>query len=399
MNLKDNCAICRVSMLRGNVWKIFPCLHNFHIKCTEEIINAPRALCPLCRTIVDGKEAVQRKTYEKHSEADRGRIVICANRGGDWVKLASTLSINFHTAYEWIKSGRDHMLKKGGRKPKALTEDQIDRVVEWIEEDCSRSLKQLKEKVLEEFHVSICVSTLGNYLEGRFFTLKQVHKQPVSMNSIENKALRADYVRRLNNYIQQGKQIVWIDETNFNLFCRRSRGRSRVGNRAVQMLPASRGPNIHLIGGISAAGIVTMDRRRGSFNAAAANEWILHLLQQWENGGNQLADLVIVCDNAPCHSRLEEVLNNVEVLRLAPYSPMLNPIETIWSKIKSYIKSNMGIPEVVAPGVVEQRLVYLEQLVDAGKNTVVGGDCARAVQHSSTFHGSALALEDMHVGQ
>lgn len=91
------------------------------------------------------------------------------------------------------------------------------------------------------------------------------------------------YIRTLNDYIQQGKQIVWIDETNQNLFCRRCRGRSRVDNRAV---------------------VVVMDRRRGSFNAAdAANEWILQLTQQWENGRNQQVDLLMVCDNAPCNAR------------------------------------------------------------------------------------------------
>lgn len=401
MNLKDNCAICRFSMLRGNVLKVLPCNHFFHVTCSEVIINTADARCPLCRVVLEGNEPYVRKIYKKHLDPDRKRIVACANKGEDWVRLASTLNINFHTAYEWIKSGRDHMFQKGGKKPRILSEQQVDRIIEWVEEDCSQTLKSLREKVSGEFNVRICLSTLGNYLEGRLFTLKQVHKQPVTMNSNENKMLRAHYVRTLNDYIQQGKQIVWIDETNFNLFCRRCRGRSRVGNRAVQLLPAARGPNIHLIGGMSAAGIVAMDRRRGSFNAGAANEWILQLMQQWENGGNQLVDLVIVCDNAPCHARLATALNGtaVTLLKLAPYSPMLNPIETIWSKIKTFVKNTMRIPDVAAPGVMEQRLVYLENIVDEAKNTIAGGDCARAVQHSSTFHGPALALEDMPVGR
>lgn len=89
------------------------------------------------------------------------------------------------------------------------------------------------------------------------------------------------------------------------------------------------------------------------FNADTANEWILQILQQWEN-----VDLVIVYDNPPCHSRLETATGTaVTLLRLAPYSPMLNPIETIWSKIKSFVKNTIGIPDVVASGVIKQRLV------------------------------------------
>jgi hypothetical protein len=125
----------------------------------------------------------------------------------------------------------------------------------------------------------------------------------------------------LNHYIEQGKQIVWIDETNFNLFCRRTRGRARIGSRAIQQLPAARGTNVHLIGAISTAGIVTMERRRGSFPANLANAWATSFLQHWQEMGNQLADLVIVCDNAPCHSRLEAVTNGTTatLLSLGPH--------------------------------------------------------------------------------
>lgn len=400
MNLADNCAICRVSMLRRPALRVHPCCHLFHVSCSKELVDGPDALCPLCRTPVMYNEEVVRKTYNRNTVRDRERIVACANKGEDWVQLATTLNVNYKTAFQWVRSGRDFMLKKGGQKRKALMENQIDSIIEWLEQDSSYTLKQLQAKILAEFQVIVSISTIGNYLEGRLFTMKQVHTQPATMNSPVNKEMRAEYVRCLNSYIQQGKQIVWIDQTNFNLFCRRARGRSRAGARAVQILPSSRGPNVHLIGGISAAGIVAMDRRRGSFTADSAIAWVRNLMVQWENGGNELADLVIVCDNAPCHSRLETALNGTTatLLRLAPYSPMLNPIETIWSKIKTYVRTHLGIPPVAAPGVIEQRLVYLEQIIDDAKNSIVGGDCARAAQHSTIHHATAIALGDMPVG-
>ena len=46
---------------------------------------------------------------------------------------------------------------------------------------------------------------------------------------------------------------------------------------------------------------------------------------------------------------------------------MVNSIETIWSKIKAYIKNKLRIPIVRAPGLVEQRLKYLEQIIDEAK--------------------------------
>lgn len=401
MNLKDNCAICRVSMTRNVVIRLLPCRHLLHAKCAEPLQNEPETLCPICRAVCYGSELVVRQHYMKNTQQDRERILTCANRGEDWVALAVTLGIKYKTAFHWVHSGRDVMLHKGGVKPKILTEEQIDVLISWVEEDCSITLKQLQQKIFQNFQVVVSVTTVGNYLEGRVFTIKQSHFEPVTMNTEENKLKRAQYVQTLNRYIEQGKQIVWIDETNFNLFCRRTRGRARVGSRAVQLLPAARGPNVHLIGAISTAGVVTMERRRGSFTANLAYNWAITLLQHWQEMGNQLVDLVIVCDNAPCHSRLEEVTNGTgaTLLRLGPYSPMLNPIETIWSKIKCFTKTHLRVPQVVAPGVVEQRLVYLEEIIDAAKETITGGDCARAMQHTTIFHAPALAMEDMLVGR
>jgi hypothetical protein len=116
--------------------------------------------------------------------------------------------------------------------------------------------------------------------------------------------------------------------------------------------------------------------------------------------GNEVADLVIVCDNAPRHARFEGVINNTEasLLRLGPYSPMLNPIENIWSKIKTYAKTHLRVPQVRGIGVVEQRLLYLEQIIDLAKDTIVGGDCARAAQHTTIFLAASLAMQDMQVG-
>ena len=57
--------------------------------------------------------------------------------------------------------------------------------------------------------------------------------------------------------------------------------------------------------------------------------------------------VVMVVDNAPYHSNIEEVFSEeeflgCEVLRLGPYSPMFNPIEQVWSLIKAYVKQELA---------------------------------------------------------
>ena len=77
---------------------------------------------------------------------------------------------------------------------------------------------------------------------------------------------------------------------------------------------------------------------------------------------------------------------------------MMNPIETIWSKVKMHVKRNISLPPTNGTGICEQRIQYLMASVESAKSTVSAIDCARAVQHSTTFYGSCIALEDMSVG-
>lgn len=120
----------------------------------------------------------------------------------------------------------------------------------------------------------------------------------------------------------------------------------------MQKLSASKGPNVNLICAISAAGLLEVERRRGSFNNESATAWV-ETPQRTQDTGNRPEGLVIVVDNAPCHSLVEAVLDRTTatLLRLAPYSPMLNPVKTIWSKVKAFVKANLRVPEVQTPGV------------------------------------------------
>lgn len=94
-----------------------------------------------------------------------------------------------------------------------------------------------------------------------------------------------------------------------------------------------------------------------------------------------------------------ETVPGLVLLRLSPYSPMLNPIENVWSKLKSVVKRNNRVPEVHPPGVMEQRMVYLELLIQNALREVTTADCTRSIQHSVTFHPLALGMMDMPVGR
>ena len=79
------------------------------------------------------------------------------------------------------------------------------------------------------------------------------------------------------------------------------------------MAAASRGANIHLIGAISSLGWIHRDIKRGSFTKPDAIEFLKYCLRvsTVRHGG----PVVLVIDNAPCHSKVEESIMEEEDLR------------------------------------------------------------------------------------
>ena len=105
--------------------------------------------------------------------------------------------------------------------------------------------------------------------------------------------------------------------------------------------PTSKGKNIHVIAGISQTGLIYWERRRGSYKKENCNEWVRKLVRQVTEPMERV--VVVVCDNAPVHVNLETVVQEDEfqgacILRLAPYSAPLNPIEECCSVFKKELR-------------------------------------------------------------
>eukprot|EP00644_Phytophthora_capsici_P017780 jgi/Phyca11/131073/e_gw1.100.103.1 len=112
------------------------------------------------------------------------------------------------------------------------------------------------------------------------------------------------------------KKILYVDETNFNLWISRSNGWSVEGTRAP-------------------------------FKWESANEFIRCMLRA-QAAHADLTNVVVVLDNTPCYNRAETVFEEeefaqVDCLRLGLYSPMLNGIENVFSVYKTAVKRYMAV--------------------------------------------------------
>jgi hypothetical protein len=123
------------------------------------------------------------------------------------------------------------------------------------------------------------------------------------MNNEINKEKRREYLLDFKERQTDGKTFLWLDETNYNLFCTRTQGRARKGERAkIINAAANKGQNVHIIGAISSDGYMYWESRRGSFKKPDAQDWVRRLLRDASNHF-EITNIVLICDNAPCHSQ------------------------------------------------------------------------------------------------
>jgi len=349
-----------------------------------------------------------RGTYLKKKEAtDKRSCVLAAyNADGDWRQIASSLGVKTSTAYRWVKEG-DKTDSRGGRRHAKIEEEHKTFMVEIIEKNPRITLQELTKAIRSKYGFSVSSECVRLHLDALLYTLKNIRYEPEAANSVINKEKRRQFATDLLYYQSLNLPILYMDETNFNLHISRTEGRSLRGRRCTTVAAGSRGANIHMIGCISSMGLIYHEIQRGSLRKDSASEWVKRCLRRANNeiyGGV----VVLVLDNAPCHSGIEDVLKEEEfkmhfVLRLAPYSPMLNPIESVWSFVKSIVKRSLSnkmtaILDGEEQGTLsktEYRLQAIQGSVTEAITEVTPAMCANFVAHIQNILPSVLNSEDV----
>lgn len=132
--------------------------------------------------------------------------------------------------------------------------------------------------------------------------------------------------------------MIFIDETWTKTNLTRLRGRAPRGQRLVDHVPQGHWKTTTLIGALDMDGVRCSMVVDGAVNADIFEAFVGQvLLPQLEPGD------VVVLDNLSSHKRraTRQIIeaSGAQLLFLPPYSPDLNPIEMIFSKIKQLLRS------------------------------------------------------------
>ena len=118
----------------------------------------------------------------------------------------------------------------------------------------------------------------------------------------------------------------------------RPRGRAPLGERLVCHVPHGHWKTTTFLAALRVSGLTAPLVVDGAINGGLFRGWVTQHLAPTLRAGD-----IVVMDNLNCHkvAGVRDAIKAVgaEVLYLPPYSPDLNPIETVFSKFKWLIRS------------------------------------------------------------
>ena len=155
----------------------------------------------------------------------------------------------------------------------------------------------------------------------------------LSVNVPDVRDKRKNRTENISDYDKE--KLVFLDESGVNTNMTRIYGRALGGARSVDKAPL----NTTILSSIRINGETSYTTYSGGTTKDKFVEYLKNILIPALHDGD-----IIVMDNMRSHhvKEVSEIINNSEkhltLLYLPPYSPDFNPIEMMWSKIKSVLR-------------------------------------------------------------
>jgi len=133
-------------------------------------------------------------------------------------------------------------------------------------------------------------------------------------------------------------KLVFLDESGAKTNMTRLRGRAKGGQRVIDDAPCGHWCTTTMISSIRYDASTACMAIDGATTGEVFRAYVQHVLLPTLEPGN-----IVVMDNLSAHKDAEalDLIRSVgaEVRFLPPYSPDLNPIEKMWSKLKEFLRT------------------------------------------------------------
>lgn len=282
---------------------------------------------------------MNRKTRVSINKSTLENVLRMKNENISYQVIAASLNLSLGSIYALLQRYEQHLndggsivdfFKKSG--PKVSTSTIIQsKILNSIIDDCSRTQKGIADQLIQS-GTPVSQATICKNLKKIGMTRKKLKKIKDVNNPIQMMQ-RQQYAAEVS--LIDDNNIFFIDETGFNLYTSFSHGYSPKKLEAMITVPKSKGRNISLLAVISKRKIECFKIEEGAFNSDKYLDFLVQLVSN-----NILPkNCYLIADNVPFHKSTNVVnflrKENINYKFLPPYSPALNPIEEVFSLIKS----------------------------------------------------------------
>ena len=172
-------------------------------------------------------------------------------------------------------------------------------------------------------------------------TNKTIVRVPADRNTPELAQKRIEWSITWRYLADTKAKLIYIDESGFNLHLTSGKGWAIVGFTPETNVCTNKGQNISLLAAMTQGKKIDCYHiKRGSITSEVIVEWMERNLFPYCRREFGNSPVVIVMDNAQCHGSAVEACiarNGYRFLKTIPYSPQTNPIERVFSQIKSHV--------------------------------------------------------------
>ena len=356
---------------------------------------------------------------EGHTAADAAKQAgIKVRTGQNYVRTAKSLiDQDLKAALEENDSDKEDIVVDEPVKERKYGKQKLFKVhseffIAYFEKIPDATLKMAREAVMEAFPgLEITVSAIQKHLVKKCaLIMKKLEKLPERRNdevTLEKRKTKILEWREIPGF-DYFTNCIFIDEAGFNLHIKRTFGRAPVGKPAKIKVPTQRGVSITILGAMCEKGIVNLSLRNPSAVVSKKKRKLTYYTTADVNGrigtrtNHYLAFLTktmdvldaaglqgryLIMDNAPIHTS-QDVQNLItsrgyHCIYLPPYSPFLNPIEEMWSKIKLGVRREE----------VTTKDTLIPRITEASKAVTIT-DCVGWIRHSVSFFDRCINKEE-----
>ena len=251
--------------------------------------------------------------------------------------MASIVDVSKSTLQRWV-SNKD--LIKVDRIPSVKVNLEVVIFLKRsLDHQPFQSLDLLVIKVIKNFNITYSVSTISNYLKILGYSKKKIVRRLYNTTTLkEHKEYREEVLKKIKRI--KKSNLLCLDECSIDKETYSRYGYCKTNKRLVRninlkALPTNR-KNCLMV--TSTKGVVKYKLYDKAVNGETFKAFIIELVKD-------LKGKHILMDNIRFHTSAE--IKNIIIesgnyyVYTPPYSPDFNPIEEIFSKLKSYIRKNI----------------------------------------------------------